>query len=79
MKVSLYKAGYCTHPEYIITGKFSFRIKEFPMICGLIQHPRFGYILFDVGYNKCFAECTRKFPYSLYKAITPVYISKTLK
>ena len=79
MKVSLYKAGYCTHPEYMITGKFSLKIKEFPMICGLIQHPRFGYILFDVGYNQCFSECTRSFPYSLYKAITPVYIPKTLK
>lgn len=79
MKIKLYQAGYCTHPDYIVTGNFSFKIRKFPMICALIKHPKFGYILFDTGYNNHFFNATKKFPYSLYRHITPVNIPKTLK
>ena len=79
MKIKFYQAGFCTHPDFVVTGKFSFKLREFPMTCALIQHPTKGNILFDVGYNHNFFTATSSFPYLLYRCITPVQIHQTLK
>lgn len=79
VSLKFYQAGYCRHPEYTVIKNGSLRLKKFPIICTLIHHNKFGYILFDVGYNQEFFNATKVFPYKLYKLLTPVYIPITLK
>lgn len=79
IEISLYKAGSCSCSRYMLTGSFSLKADELPMVCGLIRHPELGYILFDTGYSENFFKCTDKFPYSLCKTIVSVHLPKTLK
>jgi len=44
----------------------------FPALCGLLQHPTRGWILFDTGYSNHFIEATRQFPERMYRWITPL-------
>jgi glyoxylase-like metal-dependent hydrolase (beta-lactamase superfamily II) len=70
----LFSTGYCTHPECITIKGGRWRLQKYPVICALIQHPQYGYILFDTGYSPRFFEETKKWPFCLYKIITPVQI-----
>ena len=42
---------------------------------GIIRHPKHGLTLFDTGYSPRFDQATRRFPFSLYRLITPVTTS----
>lgn len=74
--LKLYETGYCTHPEKIVNPKGSLKAISFPVTVALLEHPIHGYILFDTGYTSAFKEATKKFPYSLYARLTPVYFSE---
>jgi glyoxylase-like metal-dependent hydrolase (beta-lactamase superfamily II) len=79
MKISslkLYECGYCTHPEKIVLPNGTFKSLQFPATVALIKHPTNGYLLFDTGYAKHFIEATKKFPYSLYAKLTPVFFTE---
>jgi len=72
MKVAILHAGYCACPEHIaIRGGAWTRIR-FPAMFALIEHPRHGAMLFDTGYSYRFFDATKKFPYSLYRHVTPI-------
>ena len=45
-----------------------------PAIFALVEHPRFGPVLFDTGYSTGFFEATKSLPFSLYRKLTPVQI-----
>ena len=75
----LFEAGYCKHCERMTLKKGRLKQCEYPALCALIKHPERGYILFDTGYSERFFGLTRKFPFSLYRYLTPVTIHKTLK
>jgi glyoxylase-like metal-dependent hydrolase (beta-lactamase superfamily II) len=47
---------------------------QFPAIFALLEHPTQGQILFDTGYSERFFTETRRFPASLYRRLTPVYL-----
>lgn len=79
LDIKCYEAGFCRHPESVVTNKFSFKIRQFPMICSLIKHPTQGLILFDTGYSENFFKATHAFPYVLYRHITPVCLTRSLK
>lgn len=79
ISLNFYQAGYCRHPEYTIIKNGSLRPKNFPIICTLIHHSKFGHILFDVGYSQEFFNAAKMFPYALYKLLTPVHIPITLR
>ncbi|MBY0123845.1 MBL fold metallo-hydrolase [Bacillus sp. S/N-304-OC-R1] len=74
--LKLYECGYCTHPEKIVNPNRGFKSIAFPAIVGLLEHSELGYILFDTGYASHFLKATRKFPYSVYAKLTPVYFSE---
>ncbi|WNS75028.1 MBL fold metallo-hydrolase [Bacillus sp. DTU_2020_1000418_1_SI_GHA_SEK_038] len=74
--LKLYECGYCTHPEKIVNPDKGFKSIEFPAIVGLLEHSTHGYILFDTGYASHFLEATKRFPYSVYAKLTPVYFSE---
>lgn len=43
----------------------------FPALCGLIEHPTRGWILFDTGYSSHFMDATDPFPERFYRWVTP--------
>jgi glyoxylase-like metal-dependent hydrolase (beta-lactamase superfamily II) len=65
-------AGYCTCPEHIAIQGGSRAHIRFPAMFALIEHPRFGALLFDTGYSFHFFEKTKTFPNKLYRLATPV-------
>lgn len=75
----LFEAGFCRHCEKMTLKKGRLKQGEYPAFCALIKHPQQGYILFDTGYSDRFFGLTRKFPFSLYRYLTPVTIQKSLK
>lgn len=75
----LFEAGFCKHCEKMTLKKGRFKQSEYPAICALIKHEKQGYILFDTGYSDRFYHLTKKFPFSLYRYLTPVTLHQSLK
>lgn len=73
IKVSFFKAGYCTHPEAVVVRDGRWKTIGFPSLFALISHPKVGSILFDTGYSERFFQETSQYPFSLYALTTPVY------
>jgi len=76
MKVTFFKAGYCTHPEAMVIRDRPWKPIEFPSLVALISHPKIGLILYDTGYSNRFFQETRNFPFRLYALTTPVYFQE---
>jgi glyoxylase-like metal-dependent hydrolase (beta-lactamase superfamily II) len=72
MKINILHAGYCTAPEHIAIHGGRWRKVHFPAMFALIQHARFGALLFDTGYSYRFFDETKKFPMRFYRWVTPV-------
>lgn len=79
MHYKLFEAGYCSHCQRITRRGGRLQKAQYPALCALINHPKEGYILFDTGYSERFHQLTRKFPYSLYRYLTPVQLNYSLK
>jgi len=79
IEYQLLEAGFCTHCERMTLQKGSFKQEEYPALCVLMKHPSKGYILFDTGYSHRFYSLTKRFPFSLYRRLTPVNVQQTLK
>jgi len=74
IKIKLFKAGYCTHPSFVIKPGSGIKPRKFPAGIALIKHPEQGYILFDVGYHPNFFTSTQSFPEKFYKMVTPCHL-----
>lgn len=70
----LFRAGHCTHPEFMVMRGGRYRIVEFPSLFALVDHPRLGPLLYDTGYSRRFLDLTRAFPDRLYAMVTPVSV-----
>lgn len=79
IEYQLFEAGYCKHCQRMTLKNGRFKQCEYPALCALIKHPHKGYILFDTGYSKRFYELTQKFPFSIYRRLTPVVLKKSLQ
>ncbi|KTD74556.1 MBL fold metallo-hydrolase [Legionella tucsonensis] len=79
IEYQLFEAGYCTHCEKMTLKSGHWKQYEYPAICALIKHPFQGYILFDTGYSRRFNDLTQKFPFSIYRRLTPMVLKKSLK
>ena len=75
----LFEAGYCSHCQRITRRSGRLQKAQYPALCALIKHPKEGYILFDTGYSEQFHRLTARFPYSLYRYLTPVQLNYSLK
>ncbi len=73
LKISFFKAGYCTHPEAVVVRDGRWKTTNFPSLFALISHSKIGAILFDTGYSDRFFQETRHLPFRLYALTTPVY------
>lgn len=72
--VKVFYAGYCTHPESMVIKHGKYRKAKFPALFALIDHDKYGSILFDTGYTKRFFSETAKFPFNIYSKLTPVFL-----
>ncbi|MBI2785744.1 MAG: MBL fold metallo-hydrolase [Legionella longbeachae] len=79
IEYQLFEAGFCKHCERMTLKNGRFKQCEYPALCALIKHPQQGYILFDTGYSNRFYKLTQKFPFSIYRRLTPVVLHKSLK
>jgi glyoxylase-like metal-dependent hydrolase (beta-lactamase superfamily II) len=70
--LTLLAAGHCTHFEAMVMAGSRWQSVPFPALFALLEHPRWGPILFDTGYTARFFAETRRQPASLYAKITPV-------
>ncbi|WP_253735748.1 MBL fold metallo-hydrolase [Paenibacillus sp. FJAT-26967] len=72
LTLNLRSTGSCKQLEAFSIRGGRWRFISFPGIFGMIEHPEKGLILFDTGYAPRFMEATRKFPYRIYRWMTPV-------
>lgn len=77
VRVTILQAGYCTCPEHIVIQGGRWRNIRFPAMFALIEHPRFGPMLFDTGYSERFFRETERFPNRLYRLATPVTLDES--
>jgi glyoxylase-like metal-dependent hydrolase (beta-lactamase superfamily II) len=76
LRLELLTAGSCTHPAWVVTGRWTRQILTFPSLVGVVHHPTRGIVLFDAGYAPRFFAETQRFPASLYRRLTPVTCSE---
>lgn len=76
IKITPMCSGYCKQIEAISIHGGAWRNISFPATYWLIEHPTKGIGLFDTGYSTHFFKATQKFPYFLYRKITPVIIKE---
>lgn len=74
VRLTLLRAGHCTHPEWVVLRGGRRRSVAFPATCALIEHPELGPLLFDTGYAPRFFAAAHPWPYCLYARITPVFV-----
>ncbi len=72
IRLDVITAGSCLHVERVVRRGGAWRSIRFPSMVGVIRHPGRGVILFDAGYSPRFFADTARFPYSLYRRLTPV-------
>jgi glyoxylase-like metal-dependent hydrolase (beta-lactamase superfamily II) len=75
--LSIMQAGYCTMPEHVVLPDRPWKPVPFPAMFALIEHPKFGPMLFDTGYSPRFFEQTRRYPNKLYAKVTPVTLNES--
>jgi glyoxylase-like metal-dependent hydrolase (beta-lactamase superfamily II) len=73
--LTVLEAGYCQCPGGLARGYGSWRNIRFPALFALLEHPRYGRVLYDTGYSAEFFEATRRLPYRLYRSATPVTLA----
>ncbi|WP_454783020.1 MBL fold metallo-hydrolase [Legionella sp. WA2022007384] len=79
IEYQLFEVGFCKYCARMTLKNAHWKQSEYPALCTLIKHPTYGYILFDTGYTNRFFQLTQKFPFSLYRHLTPVMLKKSLK
>lgn len=72
VSLHMLRAGACRHLEYMADRGGQLRTVDFPALCGLIQHPTRGWMLYDTGYAEHFFTATESWPERLYRAALPV-------
>ncbi|HEY0753094.1 MAG TPA: MBL fold metallo-hydrolase [Ktedonobacteraceae bacterium] len=70
--------GYCLARENHILKGGSRRMVACHSLVALLCHPVQGWLLWDTGYAPRMLEVTRRLPFSLYRAATPLYVEPQL-
>lgn len=72
VELHLLRVGACRHLECMAARGGHWSAVEFPALCGLIRHPKRGWLLYDTGYAGHFFTATDTWPERLYRAALPV-------
>ncbi|HXR65803.1 MAG TPA: MBL fold metallo-hydrolase [Ktedonobacteraceae bacterium] len=70
--------GYCLARESHILQGGSRRKIACHSLVALLHHPVHGWLLWDTGYAPRMLEVTRRLPFALYRAATPLYLRPEL-
>lgn len=70
--IKIFEAGHCVHMKKLALRTAPWQCCKFPALFALIRHPHLGNILFDTGYSEQFFLETKRFPFQLYRWLTPV-------
>lgn len=74
----LLDTGYCTAREYhVIRGGRRLRIQCHALVA-LLHHPQQGWLLWDTGYAPRMLTETARWPFSLYRHFTPLFLQPEL-
>jgi glyoxylase-like metal-dependent hydrolase (beta-lactamase superfamily II) len=74
----LLDTGYCLAWEHhVIQGGARRRIACHALVA-LLQHPRYGWLLWDAGYAPRLLTATQSLPYALYRLATPLHLDPKL-
>ena len=74
----LLDTGYCLAWEHHAIQGGAHRRITFHALVALLHHPRHGWLLWDTGYAPRMLTATAHFPFSLYRRVTPLYLSPEL-
>jgi len=66
------KVGHCRQNAHLACRAERWRMTDFPMLIGMLRHPRLGAVLFDTGYAPRFFSATERWPERAYRHTTPV-------
>ncbi|HEX5393178.1 MAG TPA: MBL fold metallo-hydrolase [Rhodocyclaceae bacterium] len=72
VELHLLRVGACRHLECMAARGGRWESVEFPALCGLIRHPKRGWLLYDTGYAEHFFTATTHWPERLYRTALPV-------
>lgn len=70
------KVGHTQSFKKLVHSKSAWEKIQFPSTVCMIEHSKYGILLFDTGYSSRFHECTKKFPFNIYAFLTPVHIKE---
>lgn len=76
VRLTIMQAGHCTQPEHVVMPDRPWKHIPFPAMFALIEHPRFGPMLYDTGYSFRFFDETAHYPNKFYAQMTPIHLKE---
>lgn len=76
MEIRFFNGGYCRQLLALIDRR-SWRWVRFHAVFLAVRHPQHGWVLIDTGYGGRFIAATRRWPYRLYRWVTPATMAGT--
>ena len=70
--------GHCLASEHHLIAGGARRRIECHALVALLRHPEHGWVLWDTGYAPRLIEATRRLPFLLYRAVTPLRLRPEL-
>ena len=70
--------GYCTASEHHLIRGGRRRTLVIHSVAALLQHPQYGWFLWDAGYAPRLLDATRRLPFRLYRWATPMHVRPEL-
>ncbi len=74
----LLDTGYCLASEHHLIRGGQRREVQCHSLAALLHHPTHGWLLWDAGYAPRMLAATERFPYALYRRITPLRLNPAL-
>jgi glyoxylase-like metal-dependent hydrolase (beta-lactamase superfamily II) len=78
LTLELLDSGHCVVPEWQVMRGGARRSMDCHALVALISHPHHGRLLFDAGYAPRMLEATRRWPFRLYRQLTPLRLRPEL-
>ena len=78
IRMTLLDTGFCRVPEAQMLQGGANQVLDCHAIVALLEHPTHGHLLFDAGYAPRMLSETRRFPFRLYRWMTPLRLRDEL-
>ena len=75
VKFTPLQVGHTQQLERLARRDGAWRHVPFPALCGVIEHPARGAMLYDTGYAQAFFNATSYYPTKLYRQLLPVTLA----